>query len=254
VTPKTNQAKAFLQCCSPEIASGDFYNYKILSKLFCEEYILMNRRKNVIWANVLVGGLLLATLSACNNDEPAATGTPAPTVAAAPDAAPISGATPSPSISAAPGAAPAETKDKPKDNSPVSAPKPLAASKPLEKGEIKEDKPLPPKDVEPKAPEKPKPELGGLSKSQMEAMKVMLDDTKKSLDAGKMEDAKSKFGEFAGGPWEDAAKELKTKAATKHDEIAKAIKSVDDAGVDKGKFSKGLTDVIAALEKAKSAK
>ena len=217
----------------------------------------MERRKNVIWANLLVGGLLLATLSACNNDEPAATGTPAPTIAAAPDAAPIAGTTPSPSTTASPGSSPAadtKEKDKPKDN--ATAPKPLPPTKPLAAGEIKPDKPLPEKDIEVKVPDKPKPELvqGGLSKSQMDAMKVMLDDTKKSLDAGKMEDAKSKFGEFAGGPWEDAAKELKTKAATKYDEIDKAIKTVDAAGVDKEKFSKGLTEVIAALDKAKSTK
>lgn len=218
----------------------------------------MERRKNVIWANVLVGGLLLATLSACNSDEPAATGTPAPTVAAAPDAAPISGATPAPSTTASPGSSPADTKnkDKPKDNSTASAPKPLAPTKPLVAGEIKPDKPLPEKDIEPKAVQTPKPELaqGGLSKSQMDTMKSILDDTKKSLDAGKMEDAKNKFGEFAGGPWEEAAKELKTKAATKHDEIDKAIKAVDAAGVDKEKFSKGLAEVIAALDKAKSTK
>jgi soluble cytochrome b562 len=220
----------------------------------------MERWKNVIWANVLVSGLLLVTLSACNSDEPAVTSTPAPSVAAAPDAAPIvADASPSPGTS--PGAA-SPTKDspekgKPKDTTVAAAPKPLAATKPLVAGDIKPDKPLPVEDVKVKpVAETPKPELiqGGLSKSQMDAMKVMLDDTKKALDTGKMEDAKAKFGEFAGGPWEEAAKELKTKAATKHDEIDKAIKSVDAAGVDKAKFSKGLAEVIAALDKAKSAK
>jgi hypothetical protein len=220
----------------------------------------MNRRKNVIWANVVVGGLLLTTMNACNSDEPAATGTPAPTVAAAPDAAPIAGTTPSPSTSASPGASPAETKnkekDKPKDNSTAAAPKPLPPSKPLEKGEIKEDKPLPPKDIEPKAvPDKPKPALvqGGLSESQMKAMKTMLDDAKKDADAGKIDEAIGKYNEFPDGPWKEAAGELKTKAADKHGAIEAAIKIADEASKakDKAKFSKALTDLLAAVEKAK---
>jgi hypothetical protein len=218
----------------------------------------MERRKNVIWANLLVGGLLLATLSACNNDEPAATGTPAPTVAAAPDAAPIAGASPSPSTTASPGSSPADTKDKEKDKSKdnASAPKPLAATKPLEKGEIKEDKPLPPKDIEPKAvPDKPKPALiqGGLSESQMKTMKSALEEAKKEADAGKIDDAMNKYNEFAGGTWPEAEKELKTKAADKHGAIEAAIKIADEAGKakDKAKLSKALTDLLAAVEKAK---
>jgi hypothetical protein len=222
----------------------------------------MNRRKNVIWANFLVGGLLLATLGACNSDEPAATGTPAPTVAAAPDAAPIAGTTPSPSTSASPGASPTEIKnkdkdkEKPKDNSTASAPKPLPPSKPLEKGEIKEDKPLPPKDIEPKAvADKPKPALiqGGLSESQMKAMKTMLDDAKKDAESGKLDEAIGKYNEFPDGPWKEAAGELKTKAADKHSAIEAAIKIADEASKakDKAKFSKALTDLLAAVEKAK---
>jgi hypothetical protein len=216
----------------------------------------MERRKNVIWANVLVGGLLLATLSACNNDEPAATGTPAPTVAAAPDAAPIAGTSPSPSTAASPGASPADTKDKPKDNSTASAPKPLAPTKPLAKGEIKEDKPLPAEDVKVKpVPEKPKPALvqGGLSESQLKAMKTMLDDAKKDADAGKLDEAIGKYNEFPDGPWKEAASELKTKAADKHTAIEAAIKTADEASKskDKAKFSKALTDLLAAVEKAK---
>jgi hypothetical protein len=218
----------------------------------------MNRRKNVIWVNILVGGLLLATLSACNSDEPAATtGTPTPTMASAPDAAPIAGATPSPSAST--GASPAETKnkekDKPKDNSTASAPKPLPPSKPLEKGEIKADKPLPAEDVKAKpVPETPKPALvqGGLSESQLKAMKTMLDDAKKAADTGSIDDAVGKFNEFF-GPWDEAAKELKTKAADKHGAIEAAIKVADEAGKakDKAKLSKALTDLLAAVEKAK---
>ncbi len=213
----------------------------------------MERRKNVIWANVLVGGLLLATLSACNNDEPAATGTPAP-VAAAPDAAPIAGATPAPSTSA--GSSPADTKekDKPKDSgSTASAPKPLAATKPLVAGEIKPDKPLPEKDIEAKAPEKPKPVQGGLSESNVKAMKTMLDDAKKDADAGKLDEAIGKYNEFPDGPWKEAAGELKTKAADKHTAIEAAIKAADEAAKskDKAKFTKALTDLLAAVEKAK---
>jgi hypothetical protein len=217
----------------------------------------MERRKNVIWANVLVGGLLLVTLSACNNDEPAATGTPAPTVAAAPDAAPIAGATPAASTTPSPGASPedpkSKEKDKPKDNSTASAPKPLAATKPLVAGEIKPDKPLPEKDIEVKASEKPKPAQGGLSESQLKSMKTALDDAKKEADAGKIDDAMAKYNEFAGGTWPEAEKELKTKAADKHGAIEAAIKIADEAGKtkDKAKLSKALTDLLAAVEKAK---
>jgi hypothetical protein len=217
----------------------------------------MERRKNVIWANVLVGGLLLATLSACNNDEPAATGTPAPTVAAAPDAAPIAGATPAATTTPSPGSSPADTKnkekDKPKDNSTASAPKPLAATKPLVAGEIKPDKPVPEKDVEVKVPEKPKPAQGGLSESNVKAMKTMLDDAKKDADAGKLDEAIGKYNEFPDGPWKVAADELKTKAADKHGAIEAAIKIADEASKakDKAKFSKALTDLLAAVEKAK---
>ncbi len=218
----------------------------------------MQRRKNVVWASFLVSGLLLATLSACNNDEPAATtGTPAP--AAAPEAAPITGATPSPTA-LSPEVSSTETKnkekDKPKDNSTVTAPKPLAATKPLEKGEIKEDKPLPAEDVKVKPiPEKPKPALvqGGLSESQLKAMKTALDDAKKEADAGKIDDAVTKYNEFAGGTWPEAEKELKTKSADKHGAIEAAIKVADEAGKskDKAKLSKALTDLLAAVEKAK---
>jgi hypothetical protein len=228
---------------------------QLRTSISCEERIFMERRKNVIWANVLVGGLLLATLSACNNDEPAATGTPAPTVAAAPDAAPIAGATPATTTTPSPGSSPADSKnkDKPKDNSPVSAPKPLAATKPLEKGEVKEDKPLPPKDIEAKAPEKPKPAQGGLSESQLKSMKTSLDDAKKEADAGKIDDAMTKYNEFAGGTWPEAEKELKTKSADKHGAIEAAIKIADEAGKakDKAKLSKALADLLAAVEKAK---
>jgi hypothetical protein len=210
----------------------------------------MNRRKNVILANLLVGGLLLGTLSACNNDEPAATGTPAPSTAAAPDAAPIAGASASasPSGSAAPSASAAP---KTGDAAPIKPKEPL---KPLVAGTVAPDKPIPAEDIKPKvADEKPKPALvlGGLSEGQMKTMKTMLDDAKKAVDAGKMDEAKSKFDEFAGGPWTEAAKELKTKSAPKHDDIDKAIKAVDAAGADKAKFGKALADVVAAVDKAK---
>lgn len=228
----------------------------------------MNRRKNVIWANLLVGGLLLTTISACNNDEPAASNTPAPSAAAAPEAAPIAGATPEASPS--PGASPAakdkdkekekdkdksKEKDKPKDTTVAAAPKPLAASKPLVAGEIKPDKPLPPKDIEAKpVPETPKPALvqGGLSEGQMKTMKTMLDDAKKAADTGSVDDAIGKFNEFF-GPWDEAAKELKTKAADKHGAIEAAIKVADEASKakDKAKLSKAITDLLAAVEKAK---
>jgi hypothetical protein len=218
----------------------------------------MNRRKNVIWANLLVGGLLLTTISACNNDEPSASNTPASSGAAVPEATPIAGATPEASPS--PGASSpakdiAKEKDKPKDTTVAVAPKPLAASKPLVAGEIKPDKPLPPKDIEAKpVPETPKPALvqGGLSEGQMKTMKTMLDDAKKAADTGTIDDAVSKFNEFF-GPWDEAAKELKTKAADKHSAIEAAIKVADEAGKakDKVKLSKAITDLLAAVEKAK---
>jgi hypothetical protein len=224
--------------------------------------MLMNRQKNVIWANLLVGGLLLITISACNNDEPAASSTPTSSSAAAPEAAPIAGATPdaSPSPSASSPAKDSakekeksKEKDKPKDTTVATAPKPLAASKPLVAGEVKPDKPLPPKDIEAKpVPETPKPVQGGLSESQMKTMKTMLDDAKKAADTGSVDDAVSKFNEFF-GPWDEAAKELKTKAADKHGAIETAIKVADEAGKakDKAKLSKAITDLLLAVEKAK---
>jgi hypothetical protein len=222
----------------------------------------MNLRKNIIWANLLVGGLLLTTISACNSDEPAASNTPISSNTAAPEAAPIAGATPDASPS--PGASsPAKDsakdkekeKDKPKDTTVAAAPKPLAATKPLVAGEVKPDKPLPPKDIEAKpVPETPKPALaqGGLSEGQMKTMKAMLDDAKKAADTGSVDDAVGKFNEFF-GPWDEAAKELKTKAADKHTAIEAAIKVADEAGKakDKAKLSKAITDLLAAVEKAK---
>jgi flagellum-specific peptidoglycan hydrolase FlgJ len=227
----------------------------------------MNRQKSVIWANLLVSGLLLTTISACNNDEPAASSTPTSSSAAAPEAAPIAGATPdaSPSPSASSPVKDSakdkekdksKEKDKPQDTTTVAtAPKPLAASKPLVAGEVKPDKPLPPKDIEAKpVPETPKPALvqGGLSESQMKTMKTMLDDAKKAADTGSVDDAVSKFNEFF-GPWDEAAKELKTKAADKHGAIETAIKVADEAGKakDKAKLSKAIADLLVAVEKAK---
>jgi hypothetical protein len=218
----------------------------------------MNRRKNIIWANVVIGGLILSTLGACSNDEPAATtGTPAPSNASSTDAAPIAGASvaPSTSASSAPdskASTPAESKAA--STSAASAIKPLAATKPLVAGTIAPDKPLPAEDVKAKpVAETPKPALvqGGLSESQIKTMKTMLDDAKKAVDAGKMDDAKAKFDEFAGGPWTDAAKELKTKSAPKHDDVDKAIKAVDAAGADKAKFAKALAEVSTAIDKSK---
>ncbi len=230
----------------------------------------MNRQKNVIWANLLLMGLLLTAISACNSDEPAASSAPTISSATVPDAAPIIGATPdaSPSPSASSLAkekdkekeTPKEKeKDKGKDksNAPTvaTAPQPLAASKPLVAGEVKPDKPLPPKDIEAKPiPETPKPALvqGGLSESQMKTMKTMLDDARKAADTGSVDDAVIKFNEFF-GPWDEAAKELKTKAADKHGAIEAAIKVADEASKakDKAKLSKAITDLLAAVEKAK---
>jgi hypothetical protein len=226
----------------------------------------MNHRKNVIWVNLLAGGLLLTTISACNNDEPAASNTPISSSATAPEAAPIAGATPDASPSASSPTKDSakdkekekekeKEKDKPKDTTVAAAPKPLAATKALVAGEIKPDKPLPPKDIEAKpVPETPKTELaqGGLSPGQMKTMKAMLDDAKKAADTGSIEDAVVKFNEFF-GPWDEAAKELKTKAADKHGAIEAAIKVADEAGKakDKAKLSKAITDLSAAVEKAK---
>lgn len=238
----------------------------------------MNFQKNVIWTNLLIGGLLLITLGACSNDEPAASNIPA--VSVAPEAAPIAGTTsstasPSPTasiVAAAPekennkvadkskDKAPENSKDNSKDKAPDStvvalAPKPLTASKALVAGEVKPDKPLPVEDVKAKpVPETPKAALvqGGLSEGQMKTMKTMLEDAKKAADSGTMEDASKKFDEFF-GPWDDAAKELKTKAAGKHDAVAAAVKIADEAGKskDKAKFSKALADLSMAIDKAK---
>ena len=222
----------------------------------------MNRQKNVIWANLLVSGLLLTTISACNNDEPAVGNIPTPSAAAAPDAAPIAGATPETSPSTSASAKDqdkdkdkSKEKDKPKDTTVATPPKPLAASKPLVPGEVKPDKPLPEKDIVAKqVPETPKLALvqGGLSENQMKTMKTMLDDAKKAADTGSIDDAVSKYNEFF-GPWDEASKELKTKAADKHGAIETAIKAADEASKakDKAKLSKAITDLLAAVEKAK---
>jgi hypothetical protein len=215
----------------------------------------MNRRKNVIWTSLLVSGLLLTSLSACSNDEPATTtGTPAPgNASSSTDVAPIAGASnnsPSPSASSA--------STTTASAAPASGTKPVApaanpATKPLVAGDVKPDVPLPPKDVEVKAPVTLKPTLaqGGLSESQMGTMKGLLKEAKEAADAGKMDDAKNKFNEFVGGSWEEAAKELKTKSASKYESIDKAIKAVDAAIADKAKFSKAVGDLTAVIEKAK---
>jgi hypothetical protein len=216
----------------------------------------MNCRKNVIWTSVLVSGLLLTSLSACSNDEPATTtGTPAPgNASSSTDVAPIAGSSnnsPSPSASSASTTTTASA-------APASGTKPVApaanpATKPLVAGDVKPDVPLPPKDVEVKAPVTLKPTLaqGGLSESQMGTMKGLLKEAKEAADAGKMDDAKNKFNEFVGGSWEEAAKELKTKSASKYESIDKAIKAVDAAIADKAKFSKAVGDLTAVIEKAK---
>ncbi len=211
----------------------------------------MNCRKNVIWANVVIGGLLLATLGACSNDEPAATtGTPAPSNASSTDAAPITGSStsssPSTSASTAASAAPAAS------TGAVSAPKPLAASKPLASGTIAPDKPLPAEDVKVKpAPEKsPKIVAGGLTESQMGTMKERLKAAKELAASGKIPEAKAAYIEFA-GEWDNAKAELKTKAAAKHDAIEAAVKAVDAAGDDKTKLPKAISDLATAVDKAK---
>jgi hypothetical protein len=223
----------------------------------------MNCRKNVMWASFLVGGLLLA--GGCSNDEPAAsTGTPAPSNASSADAAPIAGASVAPSPSADAKDLKSADKDKSKADGDKSktnsdkstAPKPIAPSKPLAAGEVKPDKPLPAEDVKVKPePEKTKPALvqGGLSESQINTMKTQLEDAKKDLAAGKVEDAKSKFNEFAGdgGSWSIASKELKPKSAEKNSAIEAAIKAVDASGNDKDKLSKALNDLTTAIDKAK---
>jgi hypothetical protein len=225
----------------------------------------MNRRKNLIWANVLVGGLFLAALGGCSNDEPAATtGTPAPSNASSTDAAPIAGSSTASSPAASPDAKDSKDKDKDKkgdgdksktDTDKPAAPKPNAPTKPLVAGEVKPDKPLPAEDVKAKPePEKPKALVqGGLSESQINTMKAQLDDAKKDLAAGKVEDAKNKFNEFAGdgGPWSIASKDLKPKSAEKNSAIEAAIKAVDAAGNDKEKLTKALNDLSTAIDKAK---
>jgi hypothetical protein len=215
----------------------------------------MNRQKNVIWAHVVIGGLLLATLGACSNDEPAATtGTPAPSNASSTDAAPIAGSSnssaPSTSASTAPAASSASAPAA--STGAVSAPKPLAASKPLASGTIAPDKPIPAEDVKAKpAPEKSvKVVAGGLTESQYGTMKERLKAAKELADGGKIPEAKAAFVEFA-GEWDTAKAELKTKAAAKHDVIEAAVKAVDAAGDDKTKLPKAISDLASAIDKAK---
>jgi hypothetical protein len=190
----------------------------------------MKRRKNVNWVNVLGGGLMLAALTTYINDEPAV---------AKDYLVPTANPT-------------AAKKNKPKN----SHSSPATARKPLKKGEVREDKPLPAEDITAKphpGASKPSVVKGGLSESQIKAMKAMLEDAKKDADAERLDEAIGKYNEFAAGPWEEIEKELKTRAADKHSAIEAAIKIADEASKakDKAKFTKALTDLLAAVEKAK---
>jgi hypothetical protein len=131
----------------------------------------------------------------------------------------------------------------------------LPTTKPLRSAEIKPDKPLPAEDLPPKLiPETPTPRVpGGLSESQIKAMKIMLEDAKQDAEAGRLDEAIGKYYEFPDGPWKSAADQLKTEATDKYLAIEAAIKVADEASKakDKAKFTKALTDLLAAVEKAK---
>jgi hypothetical protein len=192
----------------------------------------MECKKNMNGVKALVGGLLLAALSTPCKIKPAAAKLFL-TVADAPIANTTS----------------ASKKRKKSKNF-----NPLPISKPLSSGEIKLDLPLPAEDVMAKpVPKSPEPSSQGLSESQIKAMKNMLEDAKKDADIGRLDEAIGKYNEFAAGPWEEAASELKVKARNKYLAIEAAIKVADEAAKskDKAKFSQALTRLIAAVEQAK---
>jgi hypothetical protein len=107
---------------------------------------------------------------------------------------------------------------------------PIAISelKPLEGGIVLPDKPLPAEDIKP-LPSEDKPLLEGkcLSEFQIGTMKTILQDVKKAAIQGKLDEATDKFNEFAGGPWEEASKELKINSPTKYNDIEAKIGKID---------------------------
>jgi hypothetical protein len=232
--------------------------------MLCEDYIFMNGLQKSTWVKVVASGLLIATLSSCNSDEPAANvGTPAPgNMGNSSDTAPIasslntSSTAPSTSSSTAPSTEASKTSTTKettnKEENPT--PKKSISDSQLVKPSIAPDVPLPSADVVAKpAPAKVVAEQGGLSKSQIDTMKTTLDEAKKLADGGKLKEAVEKYNEFAGGSWDEATKDPKAKGNSKFDTIATAVKAADEAakGTDAAKLAKAIADVSAAVAKAK---
>jgi hypothetical protein len=133
----------------------------------------------------------------------------------------------------------------------------IVESKPLESGEVKPDIPLPADDVKAK-PDIPLPHRH-LSQSQVKAMNTMLQEAKRRAIAGNLSDGIGAFDEFAGGLWEEAAKELKIGSPKKYNDINARINKIDDIIRKKSKnnirplrlkFIKEVTNLINAVVKA----
>jgi hypothetical protein len=139
----------------------------------------------------------------------------------------------------------------PKDNIAISE------SKPLRGGEIKPDKPLPAEDI--KATPVEDIPYKDLSQSQVNVMKAMLQDAKKRAMEGNLSDGIMAFNEFAAGPWEEAAQQLKKRSPNKHKAIDASIKKIDDIirktsknnmKPTRLKFIKEVTKLINAVTRA----
>jgi hypothetical protein len=218
----------------------------------------MNGWQKSTWMKAVVVGILAVTVSSCTGDEPAANvGTPAPgNAGAGADVAPIansaSNSSSSPGSSTAPSTEASKASTTTKDTETTTK-----KSKPdseLIKPSIAPDVPLPSADIVAKpAPAKVVAEQGGLSKSQVDTMTITLAEAKKLADGGKTKEAIDKYNEFAGGSWDEAAKDPKAKGSAKFDAIATAVKAADEAikGTDAPKIAKAIADVSAAVAKAK---
>jgi hypothetical protein len=232
--------------------------------MFCEDYNSMNGWQKSTWAKVVVGGLLVATLSSCNSDEPAANiGTPAPVNAGnSSDTAPIASSVSTTSTASSPSSSTAPSTEAskgsttkettPKEEAPT--PKKSVSDSQLVKPSIAADVPLPAADIVSKPePAKSVAEQGGLSKSQIDTMNNTLAEAKKLADGGKLKEAVEKYNEFAGGTWDTATQDPKAKGNSKFEAIATAVKAADEAakGTDAAKLAKAIADVSAAVAKAK---
>jgi hypothetical protein len=137
----------------------------------------------------------------------------------------------------------------------------ILQSKPLRRGEVKPDKPLPTADVKPTNKIIPSLSSNCLSQSQIVAMKTYLQEARNRAIKGRLVDAVETFNEFAGGPWEEAAKEFKIKDPSKYNDINMFIRKIDDISALRNKprtntkslrlkFIKEVTNLINAVVKA----